>query len=350
MIFLSSRNIDLMRRLAFASFALIPSLLLPFSHGRAVAIPAPQTAAGCSAVGRVIWTQNLLRESGAWQRNNDLLCANERLRQANSAIAKMKLFCYAFSEELILSGNRIDLAQHCPEESSLQRRCTYANQSQCKWKRGNTDYVTLIAPFSSTLIENRPLLKWEPISKATSYTVNFYEGKRLLWTTRLKSTTLAYPDNAESLRPGKAYRVRVIATSKDNATLSINTSTLNMLPSDRLARVQRAIALINSLNLPPDQAAADIDRIYMAQNLVTESIQVLDRRIQAGSQNPAIYRLLGDRYMNAGLPAISEKFYRQAEVIAQAQRNGQEVKNARAGLNEIAQLYRQFPTSKNGDQ
>jgi tetratricopeptide (TPR) repeat protein len=122
-----------------------------------------------------------------------------------------------------------------------------------------------------------------------------------------------------------------------------------MVASLQKAKQTKAIIeRIQNLNLPPDELAVDIESVYKGQNLLTEAIEVLKERVKAKTQNPTIYRLLGDRYLNVGSPEQARREYKMAIQYAKIRGNLNELAQAQAGLELL--LQSQLPTRTNPDQ
>ena len=62
-----------------------------------------------------------------------------------------------------------------------------------------------------------------------------------------------------------------------------------------------------------------------------------------------LYRVLGDRLLEVGLPEEAKREYTRATLLAKRADNSTELAKAQAGLQRI-QLYSQLPTRTNGSQ
>ncbi|MBW4676572.1 MAG: hypothetical protein KME52_21925 [Desmonostoc geniculatum HA4340-LM1] len=107
---------------------------------------------------------------------------------------------------------------------------------------------------------------------------------------------------------------------------------------------------VNELALPPDEAAIwDKDAVYMSRSLLNETIETLKAREAAGSQNPTLYRVLADRYLEAWLPREALREYTLAAQLAKSTNNLDELARVKEGL-KIISFYNQPPTSTNPAQ
>lgn len=147
---------------------------------------------------------------------------------------------------------------------------------------------------------------------------------------------------------GNVYKFSIIANQGDSP-VTYSSSVLLVSPESKAQQVMATVRQIKSLNLPPDEAAFDLDIVYMSQGLLTETINTLKARIAAGSQSPTLYRVLGDRYLEAGLPDSAKQEYTMAAALAQQSDNLVELTKAQAGLKRTA-LYSQLPIRTTPDQ
>jgi predicted Zn-dependent protease len=175
-----------------------------------------------------------------------------------------------------------------------------------------------------------------------------FNSEGIGWQKTVTDTKLTYPTQKPALRAGSVTKVTIIANF-GNSYLSESNAILNLLTSSEAKQVRAAIERIKSLNLSPDERAFDLNAVYRSQDLLTEAINTLKARTSAGSNNPTIYRILGDRYLEAGLPFYAKQQFTTAAALAQKAENEAELALAQAGLKR-AKLYSQLPTKMNGDQ
>lgn len=137
---------------------------------------------------------------------------------------------------------------------------------------------------------------------------------------------------------GSAYQVAIIAY-QNNSPLSASRSAFNLLPERDVRQITQAVEKINSLDLPKDEAAyLDLDSLYMGKNLLSATINMLEAQVREGSLNPGVYRVLGDRYLEAGLPTEAKSHYERAAELATKADNPSELQRAQDGLKAILTL------------
>lgn len=279
-----------------------------------------------------------------------LLCESDRLYPEPGK--KVEVFCYANGTVLRLgNGTDWDRCVSMRKQQVRQAQCTYENRLNCPKVKGpgeQRNTPALIAPYSSTLLNQKPNFSWYSVAGATSYLVQV-SGVGVNWEEEVKNPHLSYPREQPAMQFGNAYKITIIAKQKGSA-IKASVAAVNLLPQHDARQVIRIVKQINKLDIPKDEAAfLDLDRVYMAKNLLHETIETLKSQVKAGSRNPTLYRVLGDRYLEAGLPGKAKHEYITATTLAKRVDNSAELAKAQAGLQRIA-LYSQLPTRINGDQ
>lgn len=295
-------------------------------------------------IGRVINNGDSLFAAGS------LLCPNDTLQPVQAA--KVEVLCYLNRKVLQLgkgsiSGQCFPLAE---QEQSLQ--CTRYNRAKCPVRKGPAEgdnKPVLIAPYSSMVLNPQPDLTWTKVAGATSYKVQV-SGTGVDWTeTVVGNNYLAYPQKQPSLKFGNAYKVTIIA-NKGNTPVVASATIINLISQKEVQQVKKIIQSLSDLNLSQDEVAyLDLDTVYMSYGLLTESIELLTTRVQAGSATPEIYTTLGDRYLESGLPNQAKPLYQKAIKLAQKIDNVAQIEKAKAGLKRI-EFYSQLPTRIKLDQ
>ncbi|MGF1988827.1 MAG: hypothetical protein RMY62_013295 [Nostoc sp. ZfuVER08] len=268
------------------------------------------------------------------------LCQEDKVNAANGRI--VKIFCYARGTILEISSGSV--GKHCSPLSNRERRgCTMLSGRNCINPKGPNEEnaPSLITPYGVVIMNPHPILSWSTTSTATSYLVQV-KGIGVNWEVVIEGNSLPYPQDKPAMKPGNVYAVNIIAMRGDEP-LNASSSALLLLPTAKTQEVAKTINILTTLKQSPDESAIDMDAVYEAQNLVDNSIKVLNARVKAGSKNPTIYRLLGDRYLIANLAQPASKAYSRAKALAQRGNNALESAKAQAGI-EIARQYIYPPT------
>lgn len=306
--------------------------------------PLPVTRSNsrqCEPIGRVLSTGDRSWVVGS------LLCQGDRLHPVNGS--SIEVLCYLNRKVLWLGSGSV--TNKCvPQAKQQAQQCTLTNRSNCpkpKGPREDSNVPALISPYSSAILNTRPNLSWYSVPGANSYTVQV-SGADINWEKEVGNLVLSYPKEQPALQPGNAYKITIIANQGDSS-ISASSSAVNVIPENEAKQIIATVKHISSLNLPKDEEAFDFDSVYMSKNLLNETIDVLKAQVEAGSQNPTIYRVLGDRYLEAGLPDDAKREYTMATTLAKRIDNLAELAKAQAGLKR-AKLYSQLPTRMNGPQ
>lgn len=303
--------------------------LAPYYSTQANPSAVPET---CNPVGRVVKIANSQLPIG------QLLCRKDKIRIATNR--KLRFSCYSSASEITLAQGVANIDDYCKAVSQRYRRCTSQITVGCIVGRNPnvSTRATLFVPYSSTVLAGRPSLLWEAEPTAERYTVELLLRNKLLWKQTVRQNSMPYPD-VEPLEQGKAYVVRVSA-QRGNRRIAQNISVLNRLSAQKAVRLQSTFTSIDVLPISEMEKTTAKEQIYLGQGLLSESIGILKTQLRVDQHNPSLHRLVGDRLMNAGLPQEAQSYFQKAEVLAQQQRDRNEIAKAKAGLAEIAALPR----------
>ncbi|WP_341531964.1 hypothetical protein WKK05_40455 (plasmid) [Nostoc sp. UHCC 0302] len=269
------------------------------------------------------------------------LCLGQRINPINGSA--VQVLCFLNRKILYLKQSTIFNAQICAPPPNEALQCSVLNVAPCphdyKGPDDEKDAPIVTSPYGSSIINNRPQISWRSVAGADSYTV-VVKGNGVNWEVDVKNAvTLSYPKERKELRYGNTYTITVISNQGDQP-LNSSPLVVHLLPGNDVEEIREQVKQINELGLPADEAAfRDLDAIYMSKLLLDESIKTLKARVAAGSQNPSIYRLLGDRYLGALLPLEAGQAYTKAEQLAKSSGNGSELEKVRSGL-ELLKLFK----------
>ncbi|MBD2534303.1 hypothetical protein H6G97_34200 [Nostoc flagelliforme FACHB-838] len=258
------------------------------------------------------------------------VCKQDKLQSANGAT--VEVFCYADGNILQLYSGII--GEQCSTLlNSPSQDCVSRSRGACLKVKGPNEHEnrpTLITPYSPLILNTRPTLSWTPVRNASGYIVQI-KGTGVEWSKEVNSTSLLYPKDEPAMRSGIIYEVNVLAKMAEQDFIG-KSSILMIMHADKAQQAKAIIERIQTLNLSPDELAVDLNHLYKANDLLTEAIEVLKERIQARTQNPTIYRALGDRYLDVGLPQLASPKYRIAMQYAKLGGDLNELAKAQAGL------------------
>ncbi|MFN6568185.1 hypothetical protein [Dendronalium sp. ChiSLP03b] len=247
------------------------------------------------------------------------------------------VLCYLNGKFLnIKHGSVFDAPDMCASPQTPMV-CTGRNPNRCNNVKGpgeEQNVPTIISPYGSSMLSTRPSISWYPVAGATSYTV-IVSGYEFYWETTVDKTvtTLPYPKEEKELQFGNTYKFTVLANKGDTPISSSETLVVSVLTQEEQNAFAQRVKQINQLNLSPDEAAIwDKDAVYMSRHLLNETIETLKARVRAGSQNPTVYRLLADRYLEAWLPDEAFREYTKAAQLAKSTDNLNELARVQEGL------------------
>ena len=280
------------------------------------------------------------------------ICSGDRINPARGRI--VTALCYLNGKFLYFKQSGIFDAPDLCALPHTPLLCTGRNPTRCNHVKGpgeEQNVPTLISPYGSSMLSTRPLISWYAVPQATSYTV-VISGYEFYWekTVDKAITTLPYPKEEKELHFGNTYKFTVLANMGDTSISSSETLVVSVLTQEEQDIFAERVKQINKLNLLLDEVAIwDLDALYMSRHLLNETIETLKVRVAAGSQNPTVYRLLADRYLEAWLPNEALREYVKAAQLAKNINNLDELARVQEGL-KIIEIYNHPPTSTNPAQ
>ncbi|MHC5762638.1 hypothetical protein [Nostoc sp.] len=284
--------------------------------------------------GRVYSTGDRFLKTGRY------LCLGERINPQNGSA--VKVLCFLNRKILYLKQSTIFNAQICAPPPNEAVQCSVLNIVPCPHDYKGSDeeknLPIVTSPYGSSIINNRPEISWRSVAGADSYTV-VVKGNGVEWEEDVKNTiSIPYPKQQKELQYGNTYTITVISNHGDQA-LNSSPLVVHLLPVDDVQWIKDEVKQVFDLGLPPDEAVfRDLDAIYMSKLLLDESIKTLKARVVAGSQNPTLYRLLGDRYLGALLPEDAKHNYTIAAQLALSSSNTSELEKVQSGLKLVKWL------------
>ncbi|SRR5579883_235663 len=310
---------------ASGAFIFIFSLL-----GSAWSQPLNKTNA-CEPIARVLSSGDPTHPAKSF------LCDGDSISPSNT----LQVLCYL--NETVLTLGRGSVSNKCVSSVSKEgKKCPRTLLQECVTSKAPVSHQlepTLISPYNDAVLTPTPRLTWRTVPTATSYTVQI-SGTGVDWFQEVNGTSLDYPQAQPKLALGNAYKVSVIANQGRNP-ISASSTVLIIASQDEIRQITNLITTIQQLNLSPDDQAIDLSTVYMSQKFLTEAISVLQARVRSGSHHPKIYRLLGDRFLDAGLADEAKQQYTKASALAQQLNNQSELGRAKDGIRQ-SQLLTQM--------
>ncbi len=245
--------------------------------------------------------------------------------------SKIVLLCSDLTTRNVPPGVVSGLTNLCPQPAEPALKL---DDSQYGNTRGGSDPLIpyIISPRATGVLDETPILRWNPSPGTIHYTVQIKEGADLIWSTETSNTQLTYPGQP-SLKPKVTYLVIIKAdngkTSQDEGVAGLG---FHLLADDELQNVQRDADRITILNLTNEAKVYALAQLYAGNGLNAEAIESLEALVNGGSQIPALQRTLGDFYQQINLTLLAETHYRRAVELSDRAVDLEGLSAAQAGL------------------
>ncbi len=188
----------------------------------------------------------------------------------------------------------------------------------------------IISPYSTSLLNDKPKLRWQAVPGATSYTVRV-SGPGVKWETEVSTTEVVYPGEPPLKPVEEGYLLTVEADNGEKPAKA----TFRLLDESKAQQVQAAALALNRQNLAEEANTLALADLYIGQELIAEALEVLEASVAKGSQTAAIYHTLGDLYGQMELLSQAEKHYLKAFELATTANNIEGQADAAARLGEV---------------
>ena len=192
----------------------------------------------------------------------------------------------------------------------------------------------IISPRKTEILNNQPLLRWNRVPNATSYTVSLRDPSGVIWQEEVSKTEILYPGNP-LLQPGAKYSMVIVAS---NNTSSQNEGifglAFSLLDANQAQEVKTAVQTISQQELPQDVRAIALVHLYRSYNLIAKAIKTLEMLVEQGTETTLVYKLLGDSYRQIRLNLQAKDAYVKAVELAKAE-DIEEKADAQASLGEV---------------
>jgi hypothetical protein len=184
----------------------------------------------------------------------------------------------------------------------------------------------ILHPRSTTILEAHPLLRWND-TKASSYTVQIWQGTNIVWQQgNVSKNETTYPSRAPELKPGKDYLLVVIdndtgESSSTDPNKGLGFQVVSTDERTNLEEQQRAIQKVTALDASAQKLAL---AIYFNQlqidgrGLWGNATDLLTEVSQSHPNSPAVHLRLGDSFAKIKLWAEARSEYDVALSKAQS--------------------------------
>jgi hypothetical protein len=199
-------------------------------------------------------------------------------------------------------------------------------------------FPTVLSPRRTMLLSPHPALRWTPVSGASAYEV-IVQGPGLRWHSVVGKEIIetVYPERAPKLSPSTGYKYKLTiqtsgASSAEDPGKGLGFAILG--PKETKA-VEKQRLIIVRLGLPDGPTQFLIAYLYATHDLNAEAIQQLENVSQT-FKAAAVARLLGDLYLNVGLPRQAEASYLNSLDLC---KNEKDVEGEMLAHSALARIY-----------
>ncbi|MFM9267231.1 hypothetical protein [Tychonema sp. BBK16] len=288
----------------------------------------------------------LERQNGRMVRptSGTLIYPGDKLRTAQNG--QVMLQCADLGIQAIASNaNQLNSCLLAKERSKAECsrdviKCPDRGDGKVAWNSAPIPYI--ISPRRTQLLNDQPILRWNPVAGATSYKLSLREnGAKFNWEMAVSGTEFVYPGEPP-LKPGANYKLIVVANtgaSSEDAVGEGDTE-FSLLDQGEVERVKSEVGAIGQK--VPNQNAQQlaISNLYLNTNLIAEAIEILEGLQKTELEATPIYRSLGDLYLERlQLIPQAESYY--SKVIQAAKSDDiEELTVARYGLGQVHSAMR----------
>ncbi|NER85166.1 MAG: tetratricopeptide repeat protein, partial [Leptolyngbya sp. SIO1D8] len=259
--------------------------------------------------------------------------------EVNGNRAHVGDFVHHSDELRVLLGGNVGIV--CHNETREQRfplgtyiitdYCTEVSSSRTGRRRPPRDFDSqlpyVISPRNTALLGvTQPMIRWNSLEGAQEYRVLLFTDSpdNPVWTTQISTPEVRY--DGPELQRDTRYRLEITADNGLSSSADIAVG-FTLLSESEADRITREVAVLEEINLNPDAEALGLALSYQgyehedpAQDtdspLNQAALEVLQARIDDGTDNSLIYVMQGDIYFSVGLPLRAQEHYQQALTLA----------------------------------
>lgn len=247
-----------------------------------------------------------------------------------AANASVKVYCSNQQTWTVKPGKHI-VSSGCPSGNPVIRLPNSNNDTlrpTGKTEEALAKLPYLITPRETDILTNRPQLRWNAVAGATNYTIKI-DGVN--WEAQTNKTEIVYPGEPP-LKEGERYRVTIEADNGASFRSDDESVGFTRLDEQTKKTVLDAVKVVQQQQLSPEETGLVLAHLYRGYGLYGDGVEVLEGLVKQGSQVAAVYQLLGDTYLEIGLPQLAKKPYEKALKLATNTENLSVQAGIQAGL------------------
>ena len=232
------------------------------------------------------------------------------------AKASVKIYC---SDNITIwtpKPGKYRVSQGCPSGKAVIRLPNSNNDTLRpigKTEAALAKLPYVITPRKTDIISDRPQISWNAVPGASYYTVKI-ETDGFSWTKQTNENKIIYSGD-RPLQPETRYWVTV---TTDQGLSSQQDTEVGFNVSDQQTKkiVLEAVEKIQKQPLSPTEKGLILAYLYRGYKLYDNAINILEELVNQGSSEVTVYQLLGDTYLEIGLPQLARNTYQKGLVLA----------------------------------
>ena len=229
------------------------------------------------------------------------------------ARASVKIYCSDLSIWIVKPG-KYKVSQGCPSGKTVillpnSNNGTLRPIGKTEAALAKLPYV--ITPRETDIISDRPQIRWNAVPGVVNYTVKI-DG--INWKKKTDKTEIIY-DGDRPLQPETRYWVTV---TTDQGLSSQQDTEVGFNVSDQQTKktILDAVEKIQKQPLSPTEQGLVLAYLYRSYELYGDAINVLEDLVNQGNKEISVYQLLGDTYLEVGLPQLAKNTYQKGLELA----------------------------------
>ncbi|NET82947.1 MAG: tetratricopeptide repeat protein [Moorea sp. SIO1F2] len=196
----------------------------------------------------------------------------------------------------------------------------------------NQNIPYLLSPRNTSLLDNRPTLRWHQVEGAERYSVRIRgQGLDLDWKTYTRETEILY-SGEQPLAPG--YYSLIVETDKGKRSIEEGEFGFRVLDEKKATTLLKEVEELQQKQLSEEANSLALAHFYLREDLKYNAIDILEQSIKDGNTLVATYQLLGDTYTEVGLNRLAKERYLK----------GLELAKAASDLNSQAEIQKSLVT------
>ena len=229
------------------------------------------------------------------------------------AKASVKIYCSDLSIWIVKPG-KYKVSQGCPSGKTVillpnSNNRTLRPIGKTEAALAKLPYV--ITPRETDIISDRPQIRWNAVRGVVNYTVKIDD---INWEKKTDKTEIIY-DGDRPLQPETRYWVTV---TTDQGLSSQQDTEVGFNVSDEQTKkiILDAVEKIQKQPLSPTERGLVLAYLYRSYELYGDAINILEDLVNQGNKEITVYQLLGDTYLEVGLPQLAKNTYQKGLELA----------------------------------